>query len=563
MRQQALISAFCITVLALICYANTLHGPFIWDDSELIEKNAHIRQASGIPHLFSGNIGAGAGVKYRFYRPLQGLTYALDYSFWRLNPFGYHLQNIVWHIAAAFCIWYLMLLLFKDNVLSLMTAFFFVVHPVHTEAVSYISGRADPLSLTFMLLTFIYYIKSRPFLSSIFFACALLARENALILPFLILLHHYTFRKKVPLFRIGALFVFAIVYVAARTTLLKALLENIIYPLDLWQRIPGFFAALFQHLSKLFVPMRLHAEYGLAPSSSIHPHVLMGASLFAIFLSCAALARRRRGVIYFGIGWFFISLIPTSNIAYPVNAYMAEHWLYLPSIGFFLAVSQGLRTLYCTKERGTLAALYLATALILSYSALTIRHNPYWTDPATFYARTLQYAPQSARAHINYGIFLEESGRLADAISIFKKALAIDPKNPEIYNNLGIAYAKLSDYTKAMACYRKALTLRPAYANASYNLGTAYADLRQYDAAISAYQDAARARPFDERTYTNLGSVYWTIGKKDEAIDAFKKAISINPHHPNAYYNLGVAYRARGDEKKANEYHEKARSLER
>ncbi len=155
-------NVFPIIVIALLgftVYLNSLGNAFIWDDTQLVCNNAYIRSWGFLPQIFSQHLGAGAGSRYSFYRPLQLITYVWDYSLWGLNPAGYHLTNVLCHIFAALCLYWLVLILFRDTLLSFLTALLFIVHPVLTEAVTYISGRADPLAFIFIMLTFICYLK--------------------------------------------------------------------------------------------------------------------------------------------------------------------------------------------------------------------------------------------------------------------------------------------------------------------------------------------------------------------------------------------------------------------
>ena len=153
------ISCALIMILGLAVYANSLGGEFLWDDHHLIEDNMTINRWSKVTRVFTTDIASGAGGKYNFYRPLQIISYMFDYWLWKLNPIGYHLTNILLHILTALCLYWLINLIFKQPMLAFLSSVLFVVHPVHTEAVAYISGRADSLALLFMALCFIFYAK--------------------------------------------------------------------------------------------------------------------------------------------------------------------------------------------------------------------------------------------------------------------------------------------------------------------------------------------------------------------------------------------------------------------
>jgi len=340
-KKSILFSIVLIIILGFTVYGNSLNGKFIWDDEFLIEKNKYIKSWSSIPLIFSEDIGRGGGKEYSFYRPLQMTTYMIDYSLWKLNPKGYHLTNILLHIFVALSIYWLMNIILNNNLLSLLTAVFYVIHPIHTEAVTYISGRADPLALLFMLLCFVFYIKNPPkgigvyLLMVLSYVLALLSRENSLILPVLLLLYCYSFKKKLKVKEFFSLVGIACIYVLFRVTVLKAMLTHEAHTTTLFQRLPGFFVAVTDYARLLFLPLKLHMEYGnvLFPWGNLK--AILGVIILFALLLYAFKRRKDDNLVFFSISWFFVALLPVSNL-YPINAYMAEHWLYVPSIGFFL-----------------------------------------------------------------------------------------------------------------------------------------------------------------------------------------------------------------------------------
>jgi len=259
-KKSILFSAALIIILGFVVYGNSLNGRFIWDDELLIENNVLIKSFSNISRVFAHDIWADTGKEGNTYRPLQMVTYMIDYSLWKLNPKGYHLTNILLHISVALSIYWLINIIFKENWIALLAALFFVIHPIHTEAVTYISGRADPLALLLMLLCFIFYLKSPPskgmgtyFLIVISYSLALISRENSLILPVLLLLYHYTFNEKIKVKELLSIVSISVVYILLRVTFLKALLSSDINDTSLLQRIPGFFVAIFNYIKLLLI----------------------------------------------------------------------------------------------------------------------------------------------------------------------------------------------------------------------------------------------------------------------------------------------------------------------
>jgi hypothetical protein len=238
--------------------------------------------------IFTKDVAAGVDRRYGFYRPIPMLTYMADYSLWKLSAAGYHFTNILLHVLAALCVYWFIGTLFNDRALSFLAGAFFVVHPAHTEAVTYISGRSDSLGLIFMLLSFIFYIKEtrannlRTYILMI--ACytlALLSRENTMILPLLLLLYHYAFKEKFRIKAFAPVLALACIYIVLRATALKSIISNLPCPSSLPQRIPGFFVAITNYIRLLFLPFDLHMEYGTIIFRFNDPMAISGVAILA------------------------------------------------------------------------------------------------------------------------------------------------------------------------------------------------------------------------------------------------------------------------------------------
>ncbi len=557
--QKTYIAIALIIVLGFAVYANSLHGRFVWDDEHLIKQNIYIKNWSNLTKVFTRDIGAGSGRRYSSYRPLQMLSYMLDYTFWKLDLRGYHLSNILLHILAALTIYWLINILYHDSLLSLLTSLFFVVHPIHTEAVAYISGRADPLALLFMLLCFIFYLKllesNHPGLYLLMLASyilALLSRENSLILPVLLLLYHYAFREKVKIKQFLPLLIIACIYILLRLTAFKSLSPHSLCSTTLRQRIPGFFAAITDYIRLLIFPFGLHMEYGDKLFNLTHPRALLGAVILSALLFYAFRIRKRKtnSLNFFALGWFILTILPVSNL-YPIGiAYMAAHWLYLPSIGFFLILARVLSFLHRKESLRKLANVCIIS-LVALYSYLTIRQNNYWSEPVTLYQNTLKYVPDSARTLTSLGIAYKNLGRNQEAVALYKKAIEVTPTYADAHNSLGLAYCDIGKYEAAIASFKKAIELNPDYAFAYNNLGFLYNNIGENKQAITSFKKAIELNPDYALAYNNLGSTYRELGRKLDAVTLYKQAIELNPTYAEAHYNLANAYSSLGKTEQA------------
>jgi len=555
-KQTTLTSVILIVILGFAVYANSLNGQFVWDDHNLVKDNTYIKNWSYPNKIFGGDIGAAVGIRYGAYRPLQMLTYMFDYSLWKLDVRGYHFTNVLLHILAALAIFWFVSILFDHWPLALFTSVLFLIHPINTEAVTYISGRSDSLALLFILLCFIFYIKGLDskntgfyLLSISSYTLALLSRENSLILPALLLLYHYSFKKKIITREFFSVVCLGLSYVVLRLTALKSILPSLSSCPYLFERMPGFFVAIANYIRLILLPFNLHMEYGKKIFHFVDFQAITGVVITSFSLLYAFKKRKLNRLIFFSISWFFIALLPQSNL-YPINAYMAEHWLYLPSIGFFLILAKGLTHPY-QNRRFRIPAIILTVALFTFYANLTIKQNIYWREPIFFYERTLKYAPDNPKLYSNLGNVYYALDQKGKAIAAYQKAIEIKPDHLGAYNNLGSAYQAMGKHAEAIAIYQKAIEIDSEYAGTYYNLGNLYKAIDKQAEAVAAYQKAISINPDIAAVHNNLGLIYQAIHKNQEAIASYRRAIEIDPGFAGAYYNLGNVYSALDNEEEA------------
>lgn len=522
---KSLMPVLALIIVGLAVYSAAAMGGFVWDDGKLVRYNTLIRSFSHIGNMFTNNLGAGfdpdlpagfPGTDYGYYRPLTFLSFALDYRIWEANPFGYHLANIILHILVCIALYTLTDILFKRpgsfgklrtrpepgkrvEGFAFWTAMLFLVHPVHTEMVSYISCRGDSLSTLFMLPAFIAYLRFLDtggiryfiFLSAGYTA-ALFSKENALVFPLLLMAYHIAFKRKLRLIPFIPLVAIIAGYILLRSTLTG------FPPTDIYTcavRIPGFFAAIAGYLKLLLLPVNLHSVYGNEPFSVYDPNVLLGAVLTAGLL-LYAFRKRKDTMIIFSILWFFIALLPSSSV-YPVNyAYMNEHWLYLPSMGFFmLAADRAVKAYRFTAVR---AGMILLTAV---FACMTYRQSLYWHDQVSLFERNLIFAPDTWWVYNNLGAGYAEKGEHKQAIQNYSQALKLDPRADRVYVNLAMEYAKAGRAREGVETLKRGMAINPAKSD-------------QY--------------------YHAFGLVYDYMGARDKAIAAYQQALKINPRHRNA-----------------------------
>jgi tetratricopeptide (TPR) repeat protein len=392
------------------------------------------------------------------------------------------------------------------------------------------------MAALFVLLAFCFYLKRQllPLLLSL--AVALLCRENALMLVPILILYHGAWKKPIwtPGF-LGALFLSG-GYLLLRAKILSGLLITTIganQP-STWERLPSFFMAFPQYLRLLVFPFGLHMEYGSILFPWSEPGVILGIIIFGGYCLTLFFVRKRSVVLFWCLAFFLLGLLPVCHL-FLINAYMAEHWLYLPSLGFFWILA------YSFKGRKTLLAL--AVGITLYFSALTVYQNQFWRDPVLFYKTLMRYAPNSPKVYNNLAKVYHEQGKKDELINLLKTALSVDSRNFAALNNLGNALKDAGRFKEAEESYLKAIELEPTGAHQYMNLSLLYSEVYKDKAkAVSLLEKAIQSNPRCAEAYHQLGFLAVKDQEWEKAITYIKKELEIYPDQASAYKLMGYVY---------------------
>jgi tetratricopeptide (TPR) repeat protein len=377
------------------------------------------------------------------------------------------------------------------------------------------------------------------------FICALLSREGVFIMPILLLLYHYAFKKRINRSLFLSLLGVSFIYIVFRAFILKTLLVKSLLPYTpstdaFFKRIPGFFVALTYYLRILVLPIDLHVDYGDKLFHLSDPKTILGVVMTVLLIIYALKTKKKSKLLFFSVFWFYISFLPNTNI-YKINdSFMKEHWLYIPSIGFFLILANILISLYRTKSLKTIAVTF-TLAIVLWYSYLTIRQNVYWSNPFVFMRRSLQYS-NNYIFYSELGREYENIGKHKEAVAAYKKAIEINPRKSGLYCDLGGSYKADGCFEDAIVAYKKALEIDPKEISAYYEMGDLYDKTGNKQEALKAYLQALEIDPAYPEAANNLAAIYADAGEVDKAIELWNKVITINPRFAIAHFNLAVFY---------------------
>ncbi len=458
----------------LAAYAPSLDGQFLWDDVFLVRRNLLIRSPLFCLEAFRQTLFDNVS---NFYRPTQTLTFIADYWVWGLDPFGYHLTNILIHAANAF----LLCLVLRGVLLAVLPpatglpadgetarrragwtalalALLWAVHPVHSAAVAYVSGRADSLA---MLCCLSAWLAGERALAAVrpgtrlgwgTLACTglllgLCSKEIAAIWLAIFGTYLFTLRPGLGSRRARMAFIVGSVLTLACYLVLRHLPPPAMTPPPpprmpakwlLMLRALGDYGSLLLFPKELFMERQVFAAPGLdnAPDEALYFSLaLAGVGMLAAMATGAWWRGRGRTLRRFGAGWFLLGFLPVSNL-FSLNASVAEHWLYLPSIGFLLflagvAADLPWQRLTRTGRPAPLPAYALALLVLLPAAALGTRtwfRTFDWLDEVSFYTQTVHDAGDVPRARVGLAMSLSRHGNDAAAVALLRDVSTRYPK---------------------------------------------------------------------------------------------------------------------------------------
>jgi tetratricopeptide (TPR) repeat protein len=590
--------------LFIICfsvYFNALNNEFIFDDNLLIVKNGSVRNLSLIK-IFKTDVG-NAPLKSivpfsAYYRPFLVLSFAFDHLFWKLNPLGYRLVNIVIQSINSFLIYLLIYLIFKDKAISLLSAALFCLHPIHVSLVTFIAGRASLQEALFMLLsliTFTYYSKKQKkayyILSLMLFISALLSRESAMLLPLLILLCAIALnidKKKIVIYLIPYMLI-CVFYIGLRTKFILFDRAEVINMLSL-KSLSGFVSLLQKYLEQLILPVWFQVI--LFGRNIICRSVLFLISFIIIVYSYFKAVIFKERVIIFALAFYFVGLLPIIKLLGPINTLgeiLSEHYVYIASIGFFVFIAFLILKLSARFRKIALICLIFIVSI---YSIMVIIDNGNYKDDVIFYKHILTvnkncsfiylnlgtlfstkkmyeeaieqansllaFEPNSAAAYLLLANVFKDKGDLYKAAELYKKVLNIYPEDSVALNNLGLVYKAQGKDEDALANFKRAVELNPQAIWALENLTDFILEKKLYGELILVYEKILMFNPNDAGLRVKIGITLAEANLFKEAEAAFKEALKLNPNSIEALRNLGALYGNMGDFNKAISLWEKA-----
>ncbi len=553
--------AFLLILVAVTAvYSKTFDNPFVFDDALYITDNVELRDLS--------NFVVPVGTRY-----VALLSFALNYAIGEYSTFGYHLVNTAIHVINASLVWLIVAFIFqtagfsgaqrtRSYMVALGAALVFAVHPIETQAVTYLTQRLASLAATFYLLAIALYLRGRlanckyyligAFISA---SAAMMTKEISFTLPFALILIEFIFfsstitqmgRRLWP-FLLTLLIIPVSLFIGGGGEVAEEIRRLQVSELEGLSTVNYFLTelrVLVTYLRLLILPIDQHLLYSYRAYSSLFDlpvflSFLMHASLITLAYKLYKEAKDPivGRLVPFGIIWFYLTLSVESSFV-PIQDLIFEHRLYLPSVGPIVAAMGGFYYFFERYLAGVVtirvftAALLILTALPLGAAAYS--RNLMWDSALSLWEDNIKKSPNTPGGRNGLGFVYSELGRNREAVLQFKESIRLWNGYPKAHYNLGLAYHELGNLTLAERGYREAIRLNDRYMSAYNNLANIYSSKGEYLRAIPMYKKALSIKPKTLEARFNLALSYTKLGMNKDALREFKLLLSLDPSDSEA-----------------------------
>ncbi len=570
-----------VVFLGLLVYSNTFDAPFQFDDHMFVmyrETELEVAEAGSDIISLDNTNGPWAS------RPLLYASFVINQLLGGFNSWGYHVMNVAMHLCNGILLYLLIIMTGRhlghneeDIVpVALLSSLLFVLHPVHTESVTYIVSRSMLMVTSFCLLGLIFFLKAttssgrRKFLlvfgllvSTVLGAAS---REDFAIFPVVLFVYDLFFLSR---FRLRAVAGHAREYAAILPGIVclgyfvitntydkSAEAAGLSLPSELALSPLQFALTQFKvhwtYIRLLIFPVNQNIDHFYPVTKTLFelPTILSFLGYFGLWVLGLFLAKKRP-VASFGVLWFLIALVPVSFAVALLDLRLGdvifEHRLYLPSLGLIVLVSLVLVRL--ARERKAVVPAIIGLCVVLGVAAYA--RNSIWTDEGTLWTDAVNKSPNSPRAHNNLGLYYKSIGFPDEALRQLEIALSLWPDNGQYYNNIATVYFQEGLTDKAIEYFKTALQLNPELDLPHANLGTVYESKGMHEEALGHYLEALRLDPGNTALLNKIAITYYVLGQKGEAINYYVSSLWLNRKQPSVLNNLGLLFMETGQKERA------------
>ncbi|XP_015925540.2 protein O-mannosyl-transferase TMTC3 [Parasteatoda tepidariorum] len=611
-----------LVALVVICYKNSLNGELVFDDLPAIRDNRDIRPHTPLSNLLQNDFW-GTPIRkeksHKSYRPLTVLSFRLNYAVHGLHPFGYHFVNLLLHSCVCI-LFYKLCLMFLPVTSSLVSSALFAVHPIHTEAVSGIVGRAELLSAVAFLGALLFYIQNRYqnknsawrdcCVSSVLAVLGLLCKEQGVTALAICCAYELSLSKNLGhvqsirhlmlgrgvvtpwlrdkilrLFLLSSFLVVIIFFrwrhmghkvpvfsrfdnpVAVSATPTRQLTYNYLLSVNTWLLLFPWHLCCDWTMSTIPLVTSIWDIRNVAT-------LFLYAGVFHIVRSLFKMEEDARMAAVMGLSLLVFPFLPASNLFFPVGFVVAERILYIPSMGFCILVGQGWQAIVERSKNSRWIGLF-SLILLLAFNILkVIGRNNDWQSEYSLYKSALAVNQRNGKLYNNMGQVYESMNRYEEALQHYRTAMNIESSDTRSYLNAGRILTLLRRYGEAEDIYRQAKTLFPVAEKKELYVTPSHLQVflhlaslisqneSRLEEADALYREAITLRSDFTNAYLNRGDVLLKMNKSKEAESMYHRAIQFDESNPDLHFNLGIVLMDQGKNTEALEQFNKALDIE-
>ena len=548
-KKKELFFIGAVLILTSIIFSPALKNDFTnWDDQVYVTENNTITSIS------LNNLNKFGESVTGNYHPLTMLSLAIDYHFFKLNPFFYHLRNIIFHLINTLLVFFFIKRISKNNLfISFLTALIFGIHPMHVESVAWVAERKDVLYtfyfLTGLLLYYQYLIKKRTLFlvaATVSFVLSTLSKSAAVVFPVILLLIDYfegrkvtikTIAEKLPLFLIS----FYIGIMAFKTQSI-AIADTHVF--SLFERIRFASYGFMNYLVKFIYPFHLSSFHPYPENGNIPATYNLAMIAVLFFIGYMVLAGRKMKWLVFGIGFYFVTVALVLQFVSVGKAVTAERYTYVPYIGIGFIYASVLYKIFSEIKYKNLK--YFTGALLIVqlfvFTVKTYNRTKVWHDSASLWTDVIEKYPNESGAYSNRGYYYRSLKNYDLALQDYNMAIRLDKKNDNAYYNRGSAYFDMGKFDFALADYNECLSISPDNAQVLNNRGVVYIFREEFDKALADLNRSLELDPENKKTLSDRGFFYFQIKQYENSITDNEHSLRLDPGNPDVLNTNGLCY---------------------
>ncbi|MGB8226155.1 MAG: tetratricopeptide repeat protein [Sedimentisphaerales bacterium] len=572
-KPAVLVVCAVLAVITIIAYEPLRHNGFVgYDDDEYVLDCPQVRQGLTLETLK----WAFAEPHFHNWHPITTLNYLIEYEFFGINAFGYHLTSLLLHIINSL----LMLMILKKMTgafwPSVFAAAVFAVHPLQVESVAWVAEQKNVISGLFWLLTIAAYIRyaekpaaGRYIVLLLVYGLCLMTKAIVVVVPFVLLLLDFWPLRRITRNTMGRiiiekipLLISAVLLIVVTTLAQKSGGAIKTMPYFAFQyRLENAIVSYARYPVMMVYPVNLAVFYPHPGPKIALWQPLLAMLTLAVITGLVFYFGRQRRYLITGWLWYVGTLVPVIGLIQLGGQAMADRYMYLPMVGLLIIIAE-LLSEAAQKWRNSRYVLFVISGVIFIVLIIVTRNQVrYWKDDFTLFGHAIDVTKNNENMHYNIGHAYQQKGQFEKAMEHYKEALRIEPGDLQAMNNLGVLLLSQKKTDEALKIFEKAVQLNSRYIDSINNLGLALREKGRVKEAMEKWQQVLDLEPMQPEAHYNIGVTMLRNGGYSQAVEHLRKALEKKRNWVEVYNYLGTAYMAIGQFKAAMDSYNEAIKL--